>query len=131
MLTFLKKKLPLTIINLNLKNFAQKQNLKRFKKEIETAHNKDFTKSYTVNEAINKKIQEIQSKMPVSRFSKTLKIKNKQELKFSPVVEFPKNKKVFNKLIRKQIVKTVNEKEEEYSTILETRLFKYIFDLTK
>jgi hypothetical protein len=126
MLTFLKKKLPLKIINFNLKNFAQKQNLIRFKKEIETYHNKDFTKSYTVNDAINKKIEEIKSKMPVSRFSKTLKIRNKQELKFSPVVDFPKNKKKFNKIIRKQIVKTVTEKEEEYSTLLETRLFKYI-----
>lgn len=124
MLTFLKNKVSLSIININLKTFAQKQNLTRFRKQIETFHNKDFTKSHSVNDAIDKKIEDIKKRMPVKRLSKTLKTMNPRELSFSPVVQFPANRKKFNNILRKGIVKTVKDIEDEYTNILESRLFK-------
>ena len=55
MLSIFKQKISLPFFQLTHKNFAQKQNLRRFKKLVETPRLKDFTNSFSVTSAINKK----------------------------------------------------------------------------
>lgn len=129
MLIIYKQKFSASFIHINHRNFAQKHNLTRFKKLVETPNLKDFTKSFTITSALTKRMDEARSDIPFKRLSKTLKSRNTQDLKFSPVIDFPKDKKIFNQFIRKEAINVVKAKEDEYDAILESRLFKYLLNL--
>lgn len=123
MLSIFKQKISLPFFQLTHKNFAQKQNLRRFKKLVETPRLKDFTNSFSVTSAINKKMDNVRSELPFTKFSKTIR-RHPKELKFSPVIDLPKEKRVFNQFLRKEVINVVKAKEDEYDIILESRLFK-------
>lgn len=117
-------KCQLTFNKITKKEFTQKQNLKRFRKEVYTFHNKDLTKSWEINQKIKMNLEKIESTQPVEKFSNTLKIRHKSDLKFNPTLGMPKNKRAFNEYLRKKAMKVLTGSYEHNKHVLENRLFK-------
>ena len=126
MKVFLSQKIPCInhFLHTNVKNFAQKQNLIRFNKEMNRYNLKDFTKGFMVREKIQSQIDEYKEAQPKMKLSQTLKKKNLKELKFTPVAYFPKNKRILVKQLRKRAVKSITDAEKVYENMLEKRLFE-------
>ena len=59
----------------------------------------------------------VRSELPFTKFSKTIR-RHPKELKFSPVIDLPKEKRVFNQFLRKEVINVVKAKEDEYDIIL-------------
>ncbi len=105
-------------------NFSYgKFNLYRFNKEINSRYSlKDYTKSITAKEWLQKKKDSFKSNLKIDKLSSTLeKDRDTRKLQLNPI--FSPNKKRFNKVLRKNIIKNINISESQDHESLENRLF--------
>lgn len=112
------------LVKTQYKNFASgKWNLYRFNRDVNKYSLKDFTKSPLTKEWLNRRKENFRSNLEVNKLSTTIdQLTNKnKKVELNPI--FSPNKRKLNKVLRKKIIKNINQAQSEDFKSLETRLF--------
>lgn len=105
------------------KNFAfGKWNLYKFRRDTSSYALKDFTKSYTAKQWLNKEIENQKSKIKTEKISSLLHTEDKRKLrKLNPYIQ--PSKRQFNRFVRKKAINKMGNNESKDFDDLAMRLF--------